>query len=77
MVNSDIPARLTRRQAAQYLAANGYPITERYFEKLCVPGSDLGPKIDCWFGNRALYLPADLISWAQARCRPGRGVSAG
>lgn len=67
----DTPARLTRQQAAEYLTAAGFPITPRYFAKLSMPSGGIGPKIDCYFGGRALYLPADLLAWAEMRCRPG------
>jgi hypothetical protein len=49
--------RLTRVQSAQFLNTQGYPITRRYFEKLCVPSSAQGPRVDAWFGGRALYRP--------------------
>jgi len=70
-----IPSRLTRQQAAHFLTARGFPISQRYLEKLCVPSGGQGPRADTWFGNRALYLPADLLSWAEARCRPGQSAA--
>jgi hypothetical protein len=72
---SETPARLTRQQAVEFLNSHGFPIKPRYFEKLCVPSGGVGPRIDAWFGNRALYLPDDLMAWAQGRCRPGAPVS--
>jgi hypothetical protein len=68
------PARLTRRQAAQYLTDLGFPISQRYLEKLCVPSGGQGPRVDTWFGNRALYLPEDLVAWAEGRCKPARSA---
>jgi len=65
-------ARLTRQQAAQFLTSRGFPISQRYLEKLCVPSGGQGPRVDRWFGNRALYLPGDLIEWAENRCRQPR-----
>jgi hypothetical protein len=64
-------SRLTRVQSVHYLNANGYPITRRYFEKLCVPSASQGPRVDAWFGGRALYRPDDLLTWAECRCKPG------
>jgi hypothetical protein len=66
-----IPARLTRKQAAQFLRDRGFWISDRYLEKLACPSGGQGPRIDLWFGGRALYLPSDLIAWAQGRSRPG------
>jgi len=69
------PARLTRQQAARFLTESGFPISQRYLEKLSVPSTGQGPRVDAWFGARALYLPTDLISWAQSRCRPGQSAA--
>jgi hypothetical protein len=63
--------RLTRRQSAQFLTAQGFPIEPRHFEKLCCPGSAKGPRVDLWFGGRALYRPEDLLAWAEGRSLPG------
>lgn len=70
-----MPSRLTRQQAAEFLTARGFPISKRYLEKLSCPSSGQGPRVDCWFGGRALYLPADLIAWAESRCKPGQGAA--
>jgi hypothetical protein len=60
----------TRRQSTEFLSDHvGYPIKFRYFEKLCVEGN--GPRVDRWFGKRALYREADLLAWAEARCTRG------
>ena len=66
----DTAPRLTRAQAAQFLAERGFPISRRYFCKLCLPGNGQGPRVDAWFNSKALYLPADVLEWAEARCRP-------
>jgi hypothetical protein len=65
------PSRITRQQAPEFLTAIGFPISKRYFEKLCVPSGGQGPRVDAWFGARALYLESDLRAWAESRCRPG------
>ena len=62
--------RLTRKQSAQFLTAHGFPIERRHFEKLCCPGSAKGPRVDLWFGGRALYRPEDLLVWAENRSLP-------
>jgi hypothetical protein len=69
-------SRLTRTQSVQYLNANGYPISQRYFEKLSCPSGGQGPRVDRWFGARALYRPEDLVAWAEARSKPGDPVAA-
>ena len=65
----------TRSQFVEWLNENGYPISNRYFEKLCVPSGGEGPRVDKWFGGRALYLESDLRAWAESRCRPGDRAS--
>jgi hypothetical protein len=67
-MNPESPTRLTRQQACEYLNRGGYPIKPRYFEKLACAGS--GPRVDGFFGARAMYLPEDLIEWAESRYRP-------
>jgi hypothetical protein len=69
------PARLTRKQSAQFLTERGFPISQRYLEKLSVPSTGQGPRVDAWFGGRALYKPDDLISWAESRCKPGQDAA--
>jgi hypothetical protein len=69
-------ARLTRQQAAEFLTTRGFPISKRYLEKLSCPSGGQGPRIDLWFGGRALYLPADLLAWAQNRAKPGDKTAA-
>jgi hypothetical protein len=64
----------TRKQSAGFLSASGYPITERYFEKLCCAGQ--GPQPDYEFGGRYLYSTAVLLDWARARSKPARSAAA-
>jgi hypothetical protein len=71
MHNTTNPPLLTRAQATEFLNEHGYPITKRYFAKLCLPGSSEAPTVKCWWGPFALYEPETLLSWAQQRCRPG------
>jgi hypothetical protein len=74
--STEFPPLLTRTQAAQFLKSRGLPITKRYFEKLSVPSGGRGPRVDRWFGNRALYRPEDVLAWAEGRCKPGDPVAA-
>jgi len=56
---------LTRRQAATYLTDTmGLPVAERTLSKLSTLGG--GPKYRK-FGNRVLYTPTDLTTWAQSK----------
>ena len=64
----EIPARLTRAQACDFLNQHGFPIKPRYFEKLACTGA--GPRVDGRFGARTMYRPEDIISWAESRFRP-------
>src|SRR5262245_43074669 len=66
-----LPPLVDRKDGVKFLCSQGYKITERYFGKLCCPSIGQGPRVDRWFNGRALYLPEDLLAWAEARCRPG------
>jgi hypothetical protein len=55
---------LTRRQAAEYLTKKGLPISWRTLQKLATTGG--GPRYRL-FGNKAVYLPAELDAWAEAK----------
>lgn len=70
-VNIEVPPRLTRKQAVKFLNERGYPIALRYFEKLSCPSGGQGPRVDLWFGGRALYKPEDLLAWVERRAKPG------
>jgi hypothetical protein len=65
---ANTPPLLNRKQAAEFLAKSGFPITRRYFEKLCTPGEGQGPREACRFGPKVLYRPDDIIAWAHSRC---------
>lgn len=58
------PQYFTRAESADYLTAQGYPITTKYLAKLAHEGDSPRYRI---FGNRALYAPADLLEWAEKR----------
>lgn len=53
-----------RREAADYLTKQGYPIRASYLQKLATIG---GGPVYRKFGNRALYTPSDLLAWAESR----------
>jgi hypothetical protein len=65
----DMPkARITRAQAAEHLSRHGYPISARTLMNFAVKGE--GPSIVGYWGRRALYHPAECLTWAEARVRP-------
>ena len=54
----------TRSEAAEYLTARGTPVAKTTLAKWATVGG--GPAF-CKFGTRALYTPAALDAWVQAR----------
>jgi hypothetical protein len=66
-------ALLTREQLRFKLNELGYPLTQSYFNKLCLPSVNAGPAVAKWWGKRPLYTLDDGISWAEERCSSARG----
>ena len=64
---------LGRKDAAQYLTERGFKTAVATLAKLaCVGG---GPRFRS-FGRKPLYLPADLLAWAEERTSgPRRSTS--
>ena len=58
--------KLTRREAAEHLAACGYPIAVATLNKYATTGG--GPRF-LKFGRRVLYVVADLETWAESKTR--------
>ena len=58
------PSFLTRREAADFLAENGYPFAATTLAKLFSIG---GGPLCAHFGRKPLYAPADLLAWAEGR----------
>jgi hypothetical protein len=67
---------MTRKQALEFLPAQGFPISEAYFSKLCLPSRNSGPPIARWFGGRPLYEAGPTLAWAHSRCGDKRGTLA-
>jgi hypothetical protein len=64
---------LTRPEAACYLTERGLLVTKNTLQKFATTGG--GPEYAI-FGNRALYTPETLDSWAEARLSaPRRSTS--
>jgi hypothetical protein len=67
---------MTRKQALEFIRARGFPISEAYFSKLCLPSRKTGPAIERWFGGKPLYASPALLSWCESRCGDKRGTLA-
>ena len=67
---------MTRRQALEFIRAHGFPISEAYFSKLCLPSRNSGPPVARWFGGKPLYLAEPTLNWANSRCGDKRGTLA-
>jgi hypothetical protein len=64
---------LTRPEAAKHLTERGLPITKSTLQKMATTGG--GPPYQK-FGNRTLYTPNTLDSWAEEKLsEPRRSTS--
>jgi hypothetical protein len=68
---------LTREQLRLKLSELGYPLTESYFQKICLPTFNAGPPVAKWWGKRPLYYLEAGVAWAESRCSssPGKLVT--
>ena len=64
---------LTRGEAADYLTSRGLRISKNTLQKMATLGG--GPDYQV-FGNRAVYRPVALDSWAAARLGEPRSSTA-
>ena len=62
-------AYLLRPESADFLTERGFPTTKFTLQKMATTGG--GPVYRIW-GNRALYLRDDLLTWAEAKLSPPR-----
>jgi hypothetical protein len=62
--------RLTRKQLAEFLSNEGYPISVAWLNRLAMPSIGGGPPAVGMWGRRPLYDPAAALAWAEARFRP-------
>lgn len=63
----------SRKEAANFLVALGFPTSCRTLEKLASAG---GGPVYRIYGRRALYRADDLLEWAESRCSaPRRNTS--
>jgi len=66
-------AYLHRPESADFLTERGFHTTKFTLQKYATTGG--GPVYRIW-GNRALYLPDDLLDWANAKLSaPRRSTS--
>ena len=71
-----VKIRYTRKKGLELLRSLGLEISDRYFEWLASPAVGQGPRVDCIFNGRHLYLAEDLIAWAESRCKqPGQNAA--
>jgi hypothetical protein len=61
---------MTRKQALELLHSRGFPMTEAYFNKICLPSRNAGPPVAKLWGPRPLYDENQVLVWAESRCRP-------
>jgi hypothetical protein len=57
---------LSRRESAAYLSNRGLPVSPNTLMKFATTGG--GPRYARW-GNRAVYLPADLDAWVASKLK--------
>jgi hypothetical protein len=67
---------MTRKQALELLHAHGFPLSEAYFNKLCLPSRNSGPPVARWWGGKPLYAAETTLAWANSRCGDKRGTLA-
>jgi hypothetical protein len=67
---------MTRKQALEFLHAHGFPLSEAYFNKLCLPSRNSGPPVARWWGGKPLYAAEATLAWAESRCGDKRGTLA-
>ena len=60
----DTERGLTRHEAAEFLTDAGFPIARTTLAKFATIGG--GPRFKK-FGSRPIYLPTELLQWAQDR----------
>jgi hypothetical protein len=58
---------MTRSELRAFLNAEGFPLGESTFEKICIPSRNDGPEVECFWGNRPLYSPERGLEWARSR----------
>jgi hypothetical protein len=64
---------MTRKQALQFLHEHSFPISEAYFNKICLPSRKAGPPVARWWGGKPLYDPDATLAWAESRCSSAPG----
>ena len=64
---------LTRPEAADFIRTLGLPITKLTLTKLASQGDGPAYRV---FGNRCVYLEADIIDWVEKRLRDGKSSAA-
>lgn len=68
---------ITRRKAAEFLAAKGLPISYSTLMKLCSPAINEGPPSCGRWGRDTMYKPSDVLAWARKRMSQRSGDGSG
>ncbi len=55
---------------ADFLTAEGYPITRNTIAKYCSPTLNIGPPVRSYWGQRPAFSGKEALAWARARMRP-------
>ena len=66
---------LTREQLRLKLSELGYPLTESYFQKICLPSVNAGPPVAKWWGRRPLYRLDEALAESRCGSSPGKLVA--
>jgi hypothetical protein len=67
---AEMARRLTRKQLAEFLTAEGFPISVAWLNRMAMQSIGGGPPAVGMWGKRPLYDPAAALAWAEARFRP-------
>jgi hypothetical protein len=68
-MSGPIKRYLTRRELAQFLNEQGFPISKSTLDKLAMPSCGEGPPATGFWANRAFYEPRKALAWAKSRFR--------
>jgi hypothetical protein len=60
----------TRKELAEYLSQNGFPISYQQLTFLSMPSAFQGPPVAYWWGPRAIHDFDAALEWARARAKP-------
>lgn len=69
---------MTRRRTWEFINSHGFPMTEAYFNKICLPSRNAGPPAAKLWGSgprpRPLYDADQVLAWCEARSRSSQAA---